>query len=126
MSNLLNVLDFLSQVCNLGDEETTKTVLGVLYYVKLAVKILRVVVPFGLILLGTIDMAKSVIAGDEKKVKEAQKPFIKRIIAAIIVFLIPTIVNAIVEFAAPNSQFVAGWGDEADKLNISDTIDADK
>ena len=128
MLNLLNVLDFLDSECSFATgngEDPTETILGILYLVKLAIKILRIAVPFGLILFGTLDMGKAVIAGDEKKIKEAQKPFVKRIIAAVIVFLIPTIVEAVITFAAPKSNFAACWdaATHGPKLNQSDRYD---
>ena len=77
---------------------------------KIVIKVLQLVVPIGLIIMGTIDMAKAVIAGDEKKMKEAQKPFIKRIIAAVIVFLIPIIVNMVLSFVTTgNSEWIDCW-----------------
>ena len=76
----------------------------------MVIKVLQLVVPIGLIIMGTIDMAKAVIAGDEKKMKEAQKPFIKRIIAAVIVFLIPIIVNMVLSFVTTgNSEWIDCW-----------------
>ncbi len=48
-----------------------------------------------------------IAAVDEKKIKETQNPFVKRIIAGGIVFLIPTIVEAVITFVAPKSIFAA-------------------
>lgn len=81
---------------------------------KLAVRILQVLIPVGLILFGTIDMGKAVIAGDEKKIKEAQKPFIKRLISAVIVFLIPFILNliiGIISSGANASEWATCWNE---------------
>lgn len=79
-------------------------------FAKMVIKVLQIAVPIGLIVIGTIDMAKAVIAGDEKKMKEAQKPFVKRIIAAVIVFLIPIIVNMILSFVTKgNSDWIDCW-----------------
>ena len=105
---MLDALLFLanktaSSVCTGGIAE----VVGL---AKMVIKVLQLVVPIGLIIMGTIDMAKAVIAGDEKKMKEAQKPFIKRIIAAVIVFLIPIIVNMILSFVTKgNSDWIDCW-----------------
>lgn len=80
------------------------SLLNIMRLVRLIIKILQIAVPIGLILMGTVDMAKSVIAGDEKKMKEAQKPFVKRIIAAIIVFLIPYIVNIAINLVVADAS----------------------
>lgn len=80
------------------------SLLNIMRLVRLVIKVLQIAVPVGLILMGTIDMAKSVIAGDEKKIKEAQKPFVKRIVAAIIVFLIPYIVNMAINLVVSDAS----------------------
>lgn len=89
---------FLDSLCEDPD------LLNVLRLVRMAIKLLQIVVPIGLILMGTIDMGKAVIAGDEKKMKEAQKPFVKRIIAAVIVFIIPFIVNLVMNLVTTNND----------------------
>lgn len=105
---MLDALLFLanktaSSVCTGG-------IASVVGLAKMVIKVLQLVVPIGLIIMGTIDMAKAVIAGDEKKMKEAQKPFIKRIIAAVIVFLIPIIVNMVLSFVTTgNSDWINCW-----------------
>ena len=96
---------------------------------KMVIKVLQIVVPIGLIVMGTIDMAKAVIAGDEKKMKEAQKPFIKRIIAAIIVFLIPIIVNMVLSFVTTgNSEWIDCWNTSEwnGAIDVSNNLDNGK
>ena len=96
---------------------------------KMVIKVLQLVVPIGLIIMGTIDMAKAVIAGDEKKMKEAQKPFIKRIIAAVIVFLIPIIVNMVLSFVTTgNSDWIDCWNSAEwnGAIDVSNDLDNGK
>ena len=57
--------------------------------------ILYLIMPIVLILLVTIDIAKAVIASDEKEVKAAQSRLIKRVIYAVVVFLVPQLVSLI-------------------------------
>ena len=38
--------------------------------------VVRIVIPVIIILLGTLDLGKAVMAGEDKKIKEAQKTFI--------------------------------------------------
>lgn len=109
--------------CNLGNAEATKSLLTILYYVRLVIKIIQIAVPIALILFGTIDMAKAVIAGDEKKMKEAQKPFIKRIISAVIVFLIPYIVQVVVGIVTNKTQYKGCWEEASNKQNIVNSFD---
>ncbi len=124
---MLDALLFLanktaSSVCTGGIAE----VVGL---AKMVIKVLQLVVPIGLIIMGTIDMAKTVIAGDEKKMKEAQKPFIKRIIAAVIVFLIPIIVNMVLSFVTTgNSDWIDCWNSAEwnGAIDVSNDLDNGK
>lgn len=110
MNYLTEALSFLD-ACP-SEVLTSAEVMGVIYYAKLIVRVLQVAVPIGLIIWGTLDIGKAVIAGDEKKIKEAQKPFVKRVIAAVIVFLIPWLVNLILGLVS-NGQWKDCW-DKAD------------
>jgi len=64
--------------------------------VSMIIMLIQVVVPILLIIWGMIDFAKAVIGGDEDKIKAGQKVFIKRLIAAILVFLVVTIVKLLI------------------------------
>lgn len=57
--------------------------------------VIRIVIPILIILLGTIDLGKAVMAGEDKQIKEAQKMFIKRLIYGVAVFFVVTIVTAV-------------------------------
>ena len=59
------------------------------------VTIIQIAVPVMLIIWGMLDFGKAVVAGDEKKVKEAQGLFIKRAVSAIAVFLMIAIVRGV-------------------------------
>ena len=62
----------------------------ILHMVKVLVDIMRIVVPIGLIVMTTIDITKKVIDPNEK---EGQQKIMYRAIAALIVFLVPTIIS---------------------------------
>lgn len=68
-------------------------VLKVYYYVKELLNIVFFVVPFVLILMVTIDLAKNVISKDEDTMKANTSLGIKRIIYAVVIFLIPFVVK---------------------------------
>ncbi len=57
--------------------------------------IIRIIIPVIIILLGTLDLGKAVMAGEDKKIKEAQKAFIRRLIYGVAIFFIFTIVEVI-------------------------------
>lgn len=75
------------------------------------VTIIKIIIPIFLIVFGMLDMGRAVMSNDEKVMKEAQGKLIKRVVYAIIVFLIVAIV-----------QFVVGVIN-VDEDNITDCID---
>lgn len=101
----------------LGNENAGETFLTIIGMARIVVQILQILVPIALIVWGSIDIGKAVIAGDEKKIKEAQKPFVKRIIAAIIVFLIPWLVNVIIGFVGSDDWHDCWKAAKGYKLN---------
>ena len=68
--------------------------LATVLFIKKLVKIVSIIVPAILILLLSIDIGKAVIAGSDDDIKRAQRIALKRIIASIIVFFVPIVVNA--------------------------------
>lgn len=62
--------------------------------------IVQLGVPILLIVFGTIDLGKAVIASDEKEVKAAQSRLIKRFIYAALVFFIVTLVSVLMSVVA--------------------------
>ena len=89
MLNLINVLTTVKagELCDqLGP---------VLRIVGIAIFIIKVIVPIMLIVVGMLDMAKAVTEKDENKIKDAQHKLIKKAIAAVLVFLIVTIVGVL-------------------------------
>lgn len=73
------------------------------------VKILRWVVPILLIVLITFDLFK-VVAGnpDDKVKKDAFSKIVKRLIYAVIIFLVPSLVNIVLTKIAPISRDTTG------------------
>lgn len=55
--------------------------------------IIKIAVPILLIVMGSIDFMKAVMAGKDDEIKKSQGTFVKRAIAAVIVFFVPTIVG---------------------------------
>lgn len=53
----------------------------------------KILVPLLLIILGTMDFAKAVISSDDKSNSEAVNKLIRRVIIAVAIFLIPTVLN---------------------------------
>ena len=97
MTELFNTLAISTNVCD-GDT------LFVFQIARLIIRILQIAVPFALIIWGSLDLLKGIIAGDEKKISAARKPFIQRLISAVIVFLLPWVVNLVIGFASEDGN----------------------
>lgn len=54
-------------------------------------------IPIVLILMGTIDLGKAVMASDDKEIKAAQGRLIKRVIYAVVIFFMVTIVSLVMD-----------------------------
>ena len=66
--------------------------------------LVQIDIPIVLIIYGTIDLGKAVIASDEKEVKAAQSRLIKRFIYAALVFFVTTLVTVLMNIVSDNSD----------------------
>ena len=90
---------------------------GLLSIIKLIYTILKIfwiLIPIALIVFGTIDLGKAVIASDEKEVKAAQSRLIKRFIYAALVFFVVTLVYALMGIVGTGGAEEADTGSWAD------------
>lgn len=62
--------------------------------------LVQLFIPIVLIILGTIDLGKAVIASDDKEVKAAQGRLIKRFIYAALIFFVTTLVSVLMDLVA--------------------------
>ena len=69
------------------------------YYIELGLQYIRVIVPILIIVLGMLDFSKAVFAGKEDNMRKAQSTFIKRLIAGVLVFFVPVLVDVIMYLA---------------------------
>lgn len=67
--------------------------------------IFKIVIPLLLLILGMFDLGKAVVASDDKAINKATTALVKRAVAAIIIFFIPTLIGFIF-------SIVAGFNDE--------------
>ena len=70
----------------------TANIWNLLGYVVLIIKI---VIPLMLIIMGMVDLGKAVVSSDEKQMSKSVSSLIRRFIAAVIVFFVPTIISAL-------------------------------
>ena len=57
----------------------------------LVVNLIKIAIPIILIIFGMLDLAKAVMSNDEKEMKGAQTKLMKRVIYAVLVFLVVSI-----------------------------------
>ena len=89
--------------------------------------IIKIGVPILLIILGMIDLGKAVMAQKEDEIKKGQSLFVKRLIGAILVFLVTFIVQIVVRFIASSENadfsqcmhcFISGVSDEVKSSKV--------
>ena len=89
------------------------TFLGV---VKALLNILHIIVPLLLILSLTITITKLVQDPDEKK---APKKIVNSVIATVVIFFLPTIINVVIDLVAGESNFSNCWEKASIRSNLS-------
>ena len=72
--------------------------------VHIIVLVIQIVVPVILVVLGMIDLVKAMMAQKENEIKKGQQIFIKRLIAAILVFFIIAIVKFVISLVVPKDS----------------------
>lgn len=82
------------------------------------IPLIQMGIPILLIVLGTVDLGKAVIASEDKEVKAAQTRLIKRIIYAVVIFFITTIVSLVFNLVADYS------GQDNDGNNVGADADS--
>lgn len=91
------------------------------YIVSTIITIIKIAVPVLLIIFGMLDLGKAVIASKEDEIKKGQQTFIKRLIAAVIVFFVIQVVQIVIRFVAGNDDdsivncfncFITGHADD--------------
>lgn len=79
-----------------GDKNDEKSIA---YLINSVLSYVRIFVPILIILLGSLDLGKAVIASKEDEMKKAQTTFVKRLIAGMVIFFVPVFVNIIMHLA---------------------------
>lgn len=85
----------------------------VIRILKLVVGLIKWGVPFMLILFGMLDLGKAVMSSKEDEMKKAQSVLIKRVIYAVAVFLVITIVTFVMNMVVDANVDVGDskWSD---------------
>ena len=78
--------------CDIGGVVIPSMITNIISYIVTGIKI---GVPVLLVVFGMIDLGKAVMQSKEDDIKKAQQTFIKRLLAAALVFFVITVVHAI-------------------------------
>lgn len=77
--------------------------------ITLLITLIKVVVPVLLIVFGMLDLGKAVMANKEDEIKKGQQTFVKRLIAAVLVFLSVFLSQLIIGLVAPKNENANMW-----------------
>ena len=102
MFYFLEKLDFESFSC-------ANDVLPLFAAAKFVVRVIQIAVPFALVIWGSLDWFKALIAGDEKEMKQKRKPFVARVVAAIVILVLPWLVELIANQVAGQKESGEFW-----------------
>lgn len=112
IANLMNILTTKS--CqNVFGTNIDSPLDDIIHYVYLGI---QVVIPILLIIFGMIELGKAITAQKEDEIKKAQASFLKKLILAVIVFLVFSIVHLVFNFAAKGSG--RSDSEQADASNV--------
>lgn len=90
--NIVNATDeFDADAFCTGPVEGAFSTLGWIFFV------LKIVIPIIIIIFGTIDVSKAVVASKDDEIKKSIHTLVKRVIAGIVIFFIPTFLSFIVK-----------------------------
>ena len=87
---------------------------------KFVIRVIQIAVPFALVIWGSLDWFKALIAHDEKEMRIKRKPFIARVVAALIVFFLPWFVEFISKQLAGKKKTADFWTCYAEAKAIID------
>lgn len=77
--------------------------------VSTAITILKIATPIIIIIFGSLDLVKAVMAQKEDEIKKGQQTFIKRLIVGAAVFLVFAIVQLVIGIVAPHNENKSMW-----------------
>ena len=94
--------------------------LPILDIAKFALTAIQWAAPILLILWGSLDLVRAVIAGKEDEIKKHQGALVKRIISAVIIFLIPTIVSLLLGLIG-SDDWKCCWKQAKAQITVSES-----
>ena len=121
------------ELFQIGAVEICKTIAPIIRIIRTALDVIQIGIPIILILMGTIDLGKAVLSSDDKAIKESTSKLIKRVIAAVAVFFVVTIVKLIMSILSnsnvddgkvTNESWITCWDWDQNNKENTNTNDA--
>ena len=81
----------------------------VIKFIRGLFNVIKIVIPIILLIMGCIDLAKAVLASDDKEIKAATSKLTKRAIAAVAIFFSVTIVEVIINLVGDGKEWKTCW-----------------
>lgn len=103
------MINFLANGINIDNFSCASDVLPIFNAAKFVITVIQIAVPFALVIWGSLDFFKALIAGDEKEMKMKRKPFIGRLVAAIVILVLPWLVQLIASQVAGRDETNNFW-----------------
>lgn len=75
---------------------------NIMYLLGVVVAVIRIAVPIILIVIGMVDLVKALTSQDDKQIKSATSLIVKRVVIAIAIFLVPTVVRLVMNLISQN------------------------
>ena len=97
----MDLLNIMAEMCS---QHWNSSLTRVFYIIGTVINFIKILVPILLILFGSIDLMKAVMASKDDEIKKAQSTLIKRAIYAVVIFFIPAIANLLIGIVNPNYE----------------------
>jgi hypothetical protein len=80
-------------------------ILSIIRIINMAVLIIKIAVPIILIVVLSFDLLSAIKAGDEDLLKKQLQGAVRKMIAAVVIFLLPSFINLIIKIADPENIY---------------------
>ena len=80
----------------------------IINFVKAIFNLIQIVIPIGLIIMGSIDLGKAVLSSDDKEIKAATSKLVKRAIAAVAIFFLVLLVKLVMNTVSEGGEGETG------------------
>lgn len=115
--NLFSILT-TTTANNIVNDDACTGLADIIAIAGFVLRVIQIAAPIILIIWGSIDLIKALIAGKEEEIKKQQSTLIKRLIAAVLLFLIPYIVTVVLGLIGSRS-WTECWNEHHDDPILS-------